>query len=135
MKMKYFLKGLDHDRVIKAIKHAEQKIDGPVRLFISHRAVDDPMAAAQRAFTRLGIHKSVDQNGILLFVAPEARKFAVYGNKTIHDRCGDELWRHITSIVCEHFKAGNFTNGIVEALAALPYSTARPEPASNPVQP
>jgi uncharacterized membrane protein len=134
MKIKHFLKDLNHEQVIKAIKHAEQKIAGPVRLYVSHRAVDDPMAAAQRAFTRLGIHKSVDQNGILLFVAPEAQKFAVFGNKTIHDCCGDELWRQITSIMSEHFKAGNFTNGIVEALAALPASKPNSEPDSSPAQ-
>ena len=119
MRMKHFVKRLDHPRIVAAIKAAEQNTSGQVRVFVSHRAVADPIKTASEVFSRLGIHQTPHHNGVLLFVAPEAQKFAVLGDKAIHDKCGEELWQKIASVLAEHFKAGNFTVGIVSAIEAL----------------
>lgn len=119
MKMKHFVNRLDHAKIIKAIKEAEQKTSGPVRLYVSHRAVKDPIKAARWALARLGIHKHPDQNGVVIFVAPEAQKFAVIGDKRIHEKLKDEFWVQVVALIGEHFKTGEFTVGIVSAIAKV----------------
>ena len=119
MKMKHFIQRLDHDRIVAAIKTAEQSTSGQVRVFVSHRAVADSMKAARAAFVRMGIGNTPHRNGVLVFVAPEAQKFALLGDTAIHEKCGEELWQRIASMMSEHFKAGTFTDGIVSAIDAL----------------
>ena len=82
--MKQFLNQLRHDDIVAAIRNAEQKTSGEIRVFISHKNVDDPVAAAQSHFERLGMTKTHHRNGILIFVAPRARKFAVIGDTAVH---------------------------------------------------
>jgi uncharacterized membrane protein len=129
--MRHFVKRLDHDRIVAAIKAAELNTSGQVRVFVSHRAVADPMKAARTAFAKLGVHKTPHRNGVLVFVAPEAQKCAVVGDGGIHEKCGEEFWRKLTSILTEHFKAGDFTQGIVSTIEALAVPMREHFPRSN----
>ena len=119
MKMKHFVKRLDHPRIVNAIKEAEQKISAPVRVFVSHRAVSDPIKAARRALAQLGIDKDPDHKGVVVFIAPVSQQFAVFGDKCIHEQRGDEFWARVVGVLTEHFEAGDFTIGIVSAIARL----------------
>jgi uncharacterized membrane protein len=129
MKMRQFVKRLDHPRIVNAIKDAEQKTSIPVRVYVSHRAVTDPMQAARRALAQLGIHKHPGQKGVVVFIAPVSQQFAVFGDEGIHKSCGDEFWSRLADIVADHFKAGQFTAGIVGAITRL---AEGPEKPSNP---
>jgi uncharacterized membrane protein len=127
MKMKHFVKRLDHPRIVNAIKEAEQKISAPVRVFVSYRAVTDPMEAARRAFAQLGMDKDPDHKGVVVFIAPESQQFAVFGDKCIHEQRGEEFWTRVTAVLTEHFKAGEFTVGIVTAIARLVEEPEKPQ--------
>jgi uncharacterized membrane protein len=115
--MKQFLNQLRNDDIIAAIRDAEQKTSGEIRVFISHKNVDDPVAAAQSHFERLGMTKTHHRNGILIFVAPRARKFAVIGDTAVHQRCGDAFWQALAAEMTGHFKKSEFTAGIIHAIS------------------
>src|SRR5579863_7180203 len=104
MKPKEFISKLDHDKIVAAIRAAEQKTSGEIRVFISRHNPEDPVAAAQRDFNKLGMGKTKEKNGVLIFVAPQARKFAVIGDSGVHVRCGDEFWRALAAEMTGHFK-------------------------------
>ena len=93
MKPRAFISQLDEASLVAAIADAEKKTSGEIRVFLSHRKPDDAVAAAQRAFDHLGMAKTREHNGVLIFVAPKARKFAVIGDAGVHQRCGDEFWK------------------------------------------
>ena len=116
MKTKEFLKQLQHDHVVAAIREAEQKTSGEIRVFISHKKIEDAVAAAQAAFVRLGMTKTHHRNGVLIFVAPQARKFAVIGDEGVHKRCGDEFWQAMASEMSGYFKKSEFTQGILHGV-------------------
>ncbi|MEI9960475.1 MAG: hypothetical protein WDM76_04875 [Limisphaerales bacterium] len=44
----------------------------------------DSVAVAQKEFIRLGMAKSPERNGVLIFVAPRTHKFAVIGDVGVH---------------------------------------------------
>lgn len=116
MKARDFLNQLRHDDIVAAIREAEQKTSGELRVFVSRKQVGDPLAAAQAEFERLGMTKTRERNGVLIFVAPRARKFSVIGDEGVHKRCGDEFWRQMTAEMSECFRQRHFTQGILHVV-------------------
>ena len=95
MRAQAFLNQLRHDDLVAAIREAERHTSGEIRVFISRKTVDDPVAAAQAAFLRLGMAKTKHRNAVLIFVDPRTRKFAVIGDAGVHEKCGEVFWRDL----------------------------------------
>ncbi len=116
MKGRDFLSRLSHDQIIGAIREAESKTSGEIRVFISRKDVEDAVTAAQAHFVELGMEKTRERNGVLIFVAPRVHKFAVVGDAGVHTRCGPEFWQQLTAEMSDHFKSADFTRGIIHAV-------------------
>jgi uncharacterized membrane protein len=116
MHPKEFKKHLHHDNVVDAIREAEQKTSGEIRVVISHKHVETPVAEAQKEFLRLGMDKSPHRNGVLIFVAPRAHKFAVIGDKAVHEKCGDIFWRQLADAMTGYFRKSEFNEGIIHGV-------------------
>ncbi|MEY2466960.1 MAG: hypothetical protein QOD03_1481, partial [Verrucomicrobiota bacterium] len=116
MRGQNFIDHLRHDEIVAAIRDAEQQTSGEIRVFISHKLTDNPIAAAQKEFERLGMVKTHERNGVLIFVAPRAHKFAVIGDAGIHEKCGDRFWKELAETMTGHFLKSEFTPGIVHAI-------------------
>ena len=121
MKAKHFLDVLDHPRVLAAIKAAELTTSGQIRVTVSHHAVEDAVAAARAQFAKLGMEKTAARNGVLIYLAPESRKFAVVGDQGIHERCGgDEYWQKVVGETMRPLlKESRFTDAIVAAVGEV----------------
>ena len=117
MKTKAFLNQLQHDDIVAAIQEAETKTSGEIRVFISRAEVQDPVAAAKAQFTLLGMEKTKERNGVLIFVAPLVQKFALVGDEGIHARCGQDFWTAVADQMSGHFRQAEFTRGIVEGIS------------------
>jgi uncharacterized membrane protein len=117
MHPKKLIQQLPHDALVAAIREAELKTSGQIRVLISHKSVDDPVAAAQKEFIRLGLNKSPEQNGVLIFVAPRTHKFAVIGDAGVHEKCGDVFWQELAKAMAEYFRKSEFTEGIVHGVS------------------
>jgi uncharacterized membrane protein len=111
-----FTKQLHHDNLVAAIREAEKKTSGQIRVLISHKSVDDPVAAAQTEFVRLGMTQSPERNGVLIFVAPRTHKFAVIGDAGVHSKCGDEFWRELAKAMADYFRKSEFNEGIIHGV-------------------
>ena len=116
MKPKHFISQLQHDEIVDAIRKAEKTTSGEIRVFISRHEPEDPVKAAQAEFTRLKMDKTPEKNGVLIYVAPRAHKFAVIGDAGVHERCGDEFWTRVAAEMTGHFKQGGFTEGILHGI-------------------
>lgn len=104
---------IDHDRVVAAIAAAEQRTSGEIRVLVAREAAGDPVAAAQKHFERLGMTRTAERNGVLLYVAPRSRRFAVVGDTAIHAHCGDTFWRELAAAMTECFQRDAFTEGLI----------------------
>jgi len=116
MKPKEFSSQLDEAKLVAAIADAETKTSGEIRVFLSRKSPDDAVVAAQRAFDQLGMAKTAERNGVLIFVAPQARKFAVIGDAGVHQHCGPEFWTALAAEMSGHFRQGEFTNGLLHGI-------------------
>ncbi|MFL6527951.1 MAG: TPM domain-containing protein [Chthoniobacterales bacterium] len=120
MRTHEFLDRVDHDRVVEAIKAAEGQTSGEIRVFV-HRGElnEDPYVYAQSKFNKLCLHKTRERNGVLVFVAPRAQKFAVLGDEGIHAKVGDVFWQQLVEKMREHFKQEHFTEALVDGIGEV----------------
>ncbi|HEV8603886.1 MAG TPA: TPM domain-containing protein [Tepidisphaeraceae bacterium] len=115
---KPFLKNLEDQKIVDAIQSAESKTSGEIRVFISDAEPADPLAGAKLQFERMEMTNTKDRNGVLIFVAPRSRNFAIIGDEGVHAKCGEQFWRSIAAEMTTHFKSGHFTDGIVHGVWA-----------------
>ena len=120
MRTREFLSKLEHDRIVQAIREAESKTSGEIRVLIQRgKLKSDPLVAAQRKFHRLGMHKTRERNGVLIFVVPRAHKFAVVGDEAIHEKCGDEFWQRVVTAMHHCFRQHKFSEGLGGAITVI----------------
>jgi uncharacterized membrane protein len=119
MRTHRFLQELEHARIGNAIKAAEAKTSGQIRVFLQRgKFEEDALARAQKKFIQLGMEKTRERNAVLIFVAPRAQKFAVIGDEGVHQRCGEQFWQDLVARMRQHFLREDFTEALVEAITA-----------------
>ena len=117
MRTREFLTKLEHDRIVAAIREAELKTSGEIRVVIQRgKLKSDPLLAAQKKFHRLGMHQTRERNAVLIFVAPRVHKLAVVGDNAIHERCGNEFWQSVVDGMRVHFQNEKFSYALMEAI-------------------
>jgi len=116
MHPRHFSKHLQHEKIVAAIRDAEHKTTGEIRVSISPRHIEDPVAAAQIEFMRLGMNESRERNGVLIFVAPRSQQFAVIGDEAVQAKCGNEFWQKLVDAMSGYFRKSEFTPGIIHGV-------------------
>ncbi len=107
---------IDVVKVTEAIRRAETETSGEIRVSVSRLFWGDVYRAASRAFDRLGMQRTRDRNGVLIFVVPSRRRFVVLGDRGIHERVGQVFWESVTDAISERFRTGAFTEGLVRGI-------------------
>ena len=116
---KAFFESLDHPAIVEAIRRAEARSFGEIRVHLHRGRVEDARAEAERTFLRLGMDRTVRGSACLIFLAPASRTFAVVGGAGIHEKVGDTFWLEARDAARERFSEGRFTEGIVAAVTKL----------------
>jgi uncharacterized membrane protein len=116
VKTRHFLDRIEHDHIHRAIQAAEENTAGRIVVYIGHRRVADPLAEARRLFRKLGIESGPHRAGLLLFVAPKTRKFAVVGGAALHEKLGQAWWDRLAEMIAKEFREGNYTAGLLAAI-------------------
>jgi len=126
-----FTSRLDNDRIVAAIAAAERKSSGEIRVHVTQRKPENIEERARARFELLGMTKTAERNGVLLYIAPRARRFQILGDVGIHERCGPDFWKEVAGEIEEHFRKGEFTEGIVRAVDHVGEVLARHFPRSE----
>ena len=108
---------IDEEAVKAAIVEAGRGTTGEIRVSLSTFFWGDVRKTAERSFERLGMTATARRNGVLFFLVPSRRKFAVLGDAGIHDKVGQGFWDAITAAVEGRFRKGDFTGGLVLGIA------------------
>ena len=116
MKQKEFLSALDREQIVEAIGTAERMTSGEIRVHVQPKAHGEIRHVAERTFERLGMTKTKERNGVLLFIACEEQRFVILGDSGIDARVPAGFWDEIAAKLHERFQHGEFTAGIVDAI-------------------
>ena len=111
----YFSK-FDSDRIVAAVAAAEKGTSGEIRVHVTRRVPKNLEERAMRRFHLLGMTKTAERNGVLIYIAPRARKFRILGDTAIHEKCGAPFWTEVASAMEAAFRKGEFTEGVVRGV-------------------
>ncbi len=116
MASKEFLTEEQEQQVIEAIQKAEKQTAGEIRIHIEEHCKREPLDRAARIFHELGMDQTEQQNGVLIYIASEDHKAAVYAGKGIHKQVEEGFWSGVLNILIDHFKKDAFEEGIEAAV-------------------
>lgn len=119
MKAGEFFEAIDDDRIVGAVRTAESRSRGEIRVHVATGPVEDAGAAARADFARLGMTKTAERNGVLILVAPESQTFAIVGDEGLDRFCPEGFWGAVVEQMRGAFREGRFTDGIVEAISRV----------------
>jgi uncharacterized membrane protein len=111
-----FLTEKEEQQIVEAIKRAENKTSGEIRVHIEDQCEKEPLVCAARIFHELGMDQTEQQNGVLIYIASDDQKAAVYAGKGIHKQVEEGFWNDVLNILIDHFKEEAFANGIAQAI-------------------
>lgn len=102
--------------ILKAIKRAEKKSSGEIRVHIETSLEGDVLDRAAWVFKMIGMHRTELHNGVLLYLAVKDKKFAIIGDSGINAVVPEEYWNRIRDHLHERFAMGQFAEGVTEAV-------------------
>ena len=108
---------VDEAAIREAIVAAEAATTAKIHVTLSDRFSGSTLDRAMEVFGRLRLHEVPDRNGVLFFVAPHRREFAVVGDLGIHEREGQPLWDRVVTAVSQRIASGDLTAGLVQGIA------------------
>src|SRR5512143_4019725 len=115
----------DSDRIVAAIAAAEKKTSGEIRVHVTRRVPKDLEERAVRRFHLLGMTKTAERNGVLIYIAPRARRFRILGDAAIHEKCGEGFWKEVAATMEAHLRKGELTEGVVAGVERVGEVLAR----------
>ncbi len=118
-KTKHFFSEDEEKNIINAITEAEKETSGEIRLHIESKCAKDVLERAKEVFEDLKMHNTRHRNGVLVYIATEDKKMAIYGDEGIHDHVGQSFWDDTMKIMADHFKSGKFETGIIEVVTQI----------------
>ena len=80
---------------------------------------------ALREFYRLGMDKTRDNTGVLIYLLLSDKKFQIIADKGIHEKVEDGTWQKIADEMAEEFRKGKFLDGILKGLDRIGKILAR----------
>ena len=112
MSAKKFFTTHQQKAIIDSIAKAELNTSGEIRVHIDDDCKEDVLEKAAKIFHKLKMNKTELRNGVLFYLAVNDRKFAILGDKGIHEKVTDNFWDNIKEKMLIHFKQSQFTEGL-----------------------
>lgn len=106
-------------RLIEAIREAEQHTSGEVRVHLEQDSKGDVLEEAWQVFFRLGMHQTRTRAGVLIFLAPERREFAIIGDEGITQLATPHFWEEERDLMQSFFRKGEFVEGLCQAVVKV----------------
>jgi uncharacterized membrane protein len=119
-KQKEFFTPEEKKQVVEAIQKAEQRTSGEVRVFVESKCrFVDAIDRATELFFHLGMDKTAERNGTLVYVAVKDRQAAVFGDEGIHHRVGQKYWEEEVNKMMVCFKQANLADGLIQIVTDI----------------
>jgi uncharacterized membrane protein len=119
-RIKHFFSQEENERIVAAIRQAEQATSGEIRVYIeSHCRFVDPLDRAVELFFGLKMEKTEQRNGVLLYIALKDRQLAIFGDEGIHQKVGTAFWNREIGHMLNAFNAAHFADGIVNIVTEV----------------
>ena len=116
MKASTFFTPEQQEAIVGAIREAEHATSGEIRVHIETSCKGDVLDEAAWLFRKLGMHRTADRNGVLIYLALKEHKFAIIGDTGINALVPLGFWDNIRDHMKQRFSEELFTEGLAEGI-------------------
>lgn len=116
MKGSSFFTPAQQEVIVRAIAEAERSTSGEIRVHVDTSCKGDVLDEAAWLFRKLGMHKTADRNGVLIYLAVKERKFAIIGDTGINSVVPLGFWDEIRDHLKLRFSENLFAEGLAEGI-------------------
>ena len=110
---KEFFTDDEKQSIVDAVREAEQRTSGEVRVFVEHRCrYVNAIDRAVEIFESLEMQRTELRNATLVYVAIKDHQLAVFGDEGIHQKVGNEYWADEVVKIINTFNRENIVEGI-----------------------
>ncbi|HEY5926882.1 MAG TPA: TPM domain-containing protein [Kofleriaceae bacterium] len=103
-----------------AIAAAERSHRGEIRVHLESRyAGDGPVRRAEILFHELGLDRTQDGTGVLLYVAARDRKAAVFAGPGVYGAREPGFWNDVAAAVARGYADGDRIAGLLRAVEMI----------------
>lgn len=107
------------ERVRDAVRAAEKRTSGEIRVHLDVAIMEDVLDHAAFVFDDLGMARTKERNGVLIYVSVPGRKVAVIGDVAIHAKLGNDYWHAVLDLILGKFKEDRFCEGLCAGVERL----------------
>ncbi|MBC7616058.1 MAG: TPM domain-containing protein [Pedobacter sp.] len=107
----------EQELIANAIAAAEKATSGEIRIAVDKLCHGSAFERATQYFAELGMDKTAQRNGVLIYLAHEDHKFAVIGDRGIDTVVPDDFWETTQVAMKAHFLSGNIAEGIIAGVS------------------
>lgn len=106
--------------IVKAIRQAEKRTSGEVRVFVESRCrYMDAIDRAAELFFSLKMEETEDRNAVLVYVALKDHQLAVFADQGIYQQTGAEYWDKVVTEMISSFNKSDYAKGIAECVIQI----------------
>jgi uncharacterized membrane protein len=110
----------DKQQLVEAIQLAEKNTSGEIRVFVESKLGKvDALTRAKEIFFKNKMNETNQRNGVLVYVAVNDKKIAIYADQGIYEKMGIEFWYTQVQEMTTHFKAMNYITGISTVVSEI----------------
>lgn len=106
----------DRARVHEALIRAQRGTTAHIGVRIVPDAEVNAYERAIEEFESAGLHTHEHRNAALILVAPKARRYAVIGDRALHERVGEAFWAEAVAKMQPLFARGDFGDALIEGI-------------------
>lgn len=119
-KKKDLLDATVQTRVAESIKQAESKTTGEIRVFVESQCKNDPLERAKELFIQLKMEHTTARNAILVYLAVDDKKFALFGDVVIYEKAGgQQFWETAAAKLKDKLKKNEIAEGLCDCIDEL----------------
>jgi uncharacterized membrane protein len=115
-KEKEIFNASEQHAISHAVSLAENRTSGEIRICVERECEEDAFDRAAYYFDELGMSKTALQNGVLIYLAVDDKKFAIIGDKGINAKVPEGFWDKTKDIMTAHFREKQVIEGIVAGI-------------------
>ena len=114
-----FLSVKEEEKVVEAIRIAEKATSGEIRVHLESYDNKEVYKRAQEVFHLLKMDNTKQENGVILYIAVNLKKFVIYGDRGINDIVGADFWNSTRDLIQKNFKQGKFDQGLIDGIKEI----------------
>lgn len=117
LKKKEFFNAEEKERIVEAIRKAEQQTCGEVRVYVErHNPLVDIMERAREIFFQLQMDETDHRNAVLLYMATSHKELALFGDEGIFKLTGPTYWNDAVKAMLSEFSSDDICGGIEDCI-------------------